>query len=315
MRAFAVAVLALVAGCDLFHPVEDLPSACDLDPLTPGCPEAECTSDPGRALARAEKVCAWLAACESPLGQNRYTNCIDDALRAYDCARGMGYRGAAREVWTCLARAEGCGAIARCVHPAGAQVCNVTLVGCGDAEHRGRTNANTRVDCREAGRPASGESCAARGKTCGGDRCVGSSTPCTRSRCDGTRLVHCKEGKDEGIDCASVGAGRCVENEVGAACVPSQGAACSPTRRIECDGDVAVACAAGVEERVRCREGCSPTTGWQASDACALACAGDACEGGVLSSCGRRLDCASVGLGPCRMVSTADGERAACSTR
>src|SRR5580692_1182682 len=85
-RASAVAVLAAgsvglaLLACDLFHSTNFV-TLCELDASAEGCgdgaprgdagavtPTDFCTLDAGGAYQFAQHACAWLSACESPLG-------------------------------------------------------------------------------------------------------------------------------------------------------------------------------------------------------------------------------------------------------
>src|SRR5579862_5540965 len=86
VSAGAAGCLWLLACSDLFHSTTDLLTACQLDAQTPGCsaetgadanPEANtgvtdfCASfTPAEARLHAQNACAWLGACETPMGDN-----------------------------------------------------------------------------------------------------------------------------------------------------------------------------------------------------------------------------------------------------
>jgi hypothetical protein len=146
------------------------------------------------------------------------------------------------------------------------------------------------------------------------------------------------------IDCAGAGAQACEGFPAGdaqwVACVPEVADAagpCTPDLVATCDQGVAHTCPAGVKESLDCRGLLAAARPWQGSGpcregrldpafdptvACALdppQCSADACEGGVLTGCGRGaafdLDCFEAGLGACSMVRTDPGSamHAACT--
>jgi hypothetical protein len=191
------------------------------------------------------------------------------------------------------------------------------------------------------------EPCALWGKTCvataGGAACTGGGggLDCASGGglqvCAGTMIHACgADGGDPGIDCAGNGAGACsgfpaVTAPLWLACLPeSDGGACAPSPDVTCDdGGVAHACLAGTPEMLDCRAllgtpaACNPgalVPAFDWSQACALdvPCPDDACAGGSVNSCARGRtfagDCATAGLGACRLVAGDDGAmRAACT--
>ncbi len=187
------ATFALAACVDLFHSTSDILDACDLDAATDGCATVSSDADTGiadapfdgfdgnlcsltSAVARttAETACAWLAACETPLGQNRYATCMEHAILAYDCTANpsMTVRGPALTFWKCMATATDCTSIHKCAwglvqpvcpsqHGGGADtVCNqdpmtrASLIERGSALSTARRRSRTRRTAPRGGRLA-----------------------------------------------------------------------------------------------------------------------------------------------------------------
>src|SRR5579859_2135295 len=112
MSAFTMGPL-LIACFDLFHSTDDVLPLCLLDAGAPGCqgsldaaadatPAADfCAWDRETARGHARHACAWLGACQSPLGRNAFGECMVQALLAYDCAANPHHRskGEARRLW------------------------------------------------------------------------------------------------------------------------------------------------------------------------------------------------------------------------
>jgi hypothetical protein len=179
--------------------------------------------------------------------------------------------------------------------------------------------------------------------------CTGTAgVSCSTNGCVGSQLHLCSGGTDIGLDCASTGAGQCtglLQTGAGAAwvaCVPSGEGMCAPDASVTCvNGGYATSCPAAVPESLGCsellqtfdagnagcvagpppwpfdwRSGCAVSPPQCSSDSCEADDAGDA---GLLVGCAKgaayALDCASVGLGPCRMVATNRGTmtNAACT--
>ncbi len=357
MRArYAAACAAIVASAiacvDLFHSTSDVQSLCDIDAFAPGCdsgtdatpPENLCAGDAGVAQAQAKHACAWLAACEHPIGHNLTGTCMVDAILAYDCAANPNRKpkGAAKTFWECMQNANTCAAVAGCVFPDGVPSGCLAggFIGCSQSSK----NPGSRFDCpipTSGGTP--GENCAAHGQTCDSlDRdasnhdalCVGQGQlrACSGSGCvKGTFLSLCDDaGIDRGYDCASVGAGSC--DLVGLSCVPEDASAGAPhTNDVTCSsGNVlAQGSPAALKESVDCTAISGPGTcvpieggapGTVPSDAChASACATDTCNGPKLTACvhGRAVDvdCAALGLAACNAtVQTEEGNLPACGT-
>jgi hypothetical protein len=277
--ALAIGV-GIVACVDLFHSTSDVLTACELDAHTPGCGmEASveagteagasfCSWSASTARTNAEHACAWLGACETPLGRNAYGSCMFEALLAYDCAANPNHpvKGETLALWSCLWQAQSCAAIASCVFPQGPQSCAAgSFVTC--ASQNGQPpNVDVRAECVDGG-PARGENCALWGQTCGGNLSVGvcaassgeAGIDCNSSRCDQGVLHWCApDGGDIGIECTSNGAQQCsgFPSATAAqwlACIPqTDGAACVPDASASCAGGVATSCPAGLVEKVDC---------------------------------------------------------------
>jgi hypothetical protein len=355
LLAASFAAVAAPAACvDLFHSTDFAVALADAAPVDAGADAASvdpCAPSAAEALATAERSCALLAACESPMGDNAIGRCLPAAIVAYDCGvstlRPVG--GEAQAHWSCLAHATSCGDVRACLGEPGPCTGPPPFTSCsGEA---------TRADCEPLGSAPPVERCGASGRVCtknGGSEayCTGSDGLGCRggSRCEGKQLHACgavgaialpdggKGTLDEGFDCSGYGASECVQNALGASCKPSRGGACPPTGDVRCEGDVAIGCPSGIEERVECKaltgsatseRTCSSTTGgrtWDVSRACGIAsteggagCARDTCSGEKLAACVRgvtiTIDCATLGanLGRCVQVRTFDGERPTCS--
>lgn len=347
-----------VAACvDLFH-ATDFQTLCDVDAaacatttsvLEAGAPDADdvtpslCTSE---ARAQARTVCGFLGACLGPLRRTRFGECEVQAELAFDCVANpvLRPRGAVARAWDCLAKATTCEAVQACVFPSGVQTCQATTAGTYEACGRG-PNASTLVSCGPSTTPVGVEPCALFGQTCttldtttNEGACTGAAAKaCTgASRCDGTSAVVCaKPGggvqRDVGLDCASVGAGRCTSSLAnGPGCVPGDDAeSCtSEEGQLACSGGRVQTCIDGRKLTVDCVTlglGCVPQpargawdyASWCRTPADASTCDteldADRCEGTKLVTCRRgvpaTVDCASLGLQPCK----AQGNGAACA--
>jgi len=338
--------LALGACLDLFHSTGDVLTACQLDPSRAGCtPEAGgpqaldsvavCAATSLEARQQADRACAWLGACEAPMGRNAFGPCTLQARMAYDCASNPNHRvaGGALTFWRCMLAALTCTDVAHCVFPAGPEMCpgSGAVLGCG-------TGGNGDVVVACDGGSARGENCAMAGQTCalggnGGVGCTGAAGfACDASECSGKLLHWCPGASpvsvDVGIDCADNGAQECSvfpsPTRPWAACVAGPAdasASCAPSATAGCSGGVAAMCTSGVAESLDCAtllgtaNACvpgplSPPFDWTAP--CALsppACTADACDdaGTTLLGCTRgavvAVSCAEAGLGPCEGVS------------
>ncbi|MEO8874350.1 MAG: hypothetical protein ABI461_02085 [Polyangiaceae bacterium] len=339
-------------GCgDIFHST-DFPSADGggggggslVTPEGGFCSWSEAT-----AKTNALNACALVAACQSPIGDNAVGTCIVNATLAYDCAANPNRPviGQALAYWQCVASAKTCADVDSCVYGDPPDVTKrVSPPTCGGSGSSftacGKSaQANSRLDCRAPGDPSLGESCLATGHTCatknGGEAlCLGGEgIACTKTSCGGTQLDFCVDAGggttfDRGVDCASYGAGSCVDKDAGPTCEPVVGDAgtCAPSPGIRCAQDVALGCGAGIPERVDCAAlangvTCNASQTAPAYDIAAgcfartPTCSNDSCSGAALNACVRgasvTVDCISLGLGPCTQVNTTDGVRASCS--
>ncbi|HEY8039678.1 MAG TPA: hypothetical protein VIF15_07785 [Polyangiaceae bacterium] len=359
--AAVFAGLALGAGLfacfDLFHSTGDVLTACELDAQAPGCASAGatdfCAWSPSDARQQAQHACAWLGACETPMGRNAFGSCMFQALLAYDCAANPGHpvKGRTHDLWDCLARVKTCGDVDGCVFPKGTQSCEVDgdITTCGTAVSDTANNFDVRIECIGDGvsppANAHGENCALWGQTCTTSGAVGTcaggrspQTECQGVNCTTDGLLHvCVDGGDLGIDCRSNGAGSCSGYPTpGAAqwvaCVPEgDGGACTPSEQAQCANGVATSCPAGVPETLDCQAllqqgaSCSPgklSPPFDWTSPCVVTqspCSADSCSGMRVSGCARgatfTVDCGQVGLGPCRTVTTDQGsaQHAACT--
>jgi hypothetical protein len=358
----------LVACFDLFHSTRDILTACEIDAQAIGCGAADDgaadtgvdapsspAGDAGRDICqgstsphdRAAGACAWLGACETPMGRNAFGECMFEALLAYDCGANPNHRaqGTTHDRWDCLSHVTSCADVDRCIFPQGPPICgsagNYTVCGAGD----GSAPTDVRIECADGG--ARGENCALWGQVCSADSgssaCTGGGgLDCVASGCFGptrTELRWCIGGRDMGLDCADNGGQRCDGfPEVDAArwvaflAEDAAGATCAPDAAAACSGGVAISCPSGVPERIDCASllqsdaGCSagpltPPFDW--TSPCAVTpptCTADSCtDAGMLLGCVRGakvpVDCAALHLGPCRAVSTEIGtmQRSACT--
>jgi hypothetical protein len=342
--------VSLVACFDLFHSTAGILTACQLD--AQACPPTDfCQWSRDQARQNAQHACAWLGACETPMGGNAFGACMFEALLNYDCTANPSHpsRGDAKRTWDCLWQTTSCADVDRCVF--GADGVPSCPAGSGDFTScgvDGGTSASVRVECTNGPAVAPhGEPCALRGQTCAslgatGQCSGGAAAPC-QPECIGSRLHWCTDAGDVGIDCASNGDGRCGGYPSPAqwvTCVPSsqQDAGCVPDASASCAGDVAVSCPSGVLETVDCAAllqapgpTCTPVTrtapfdtsppfDWTAPCAATQAvCTSDSCADGGVVGCVRgaqwSVDCTAQGLGPCRMTSTDIGTQthAACA--
>src|ERR1700689_4317635 len=136
-RGLAFAALSLsggpllVACFDLLHSTADIRTACEIDAAHPGCAaestEADfCAWTSSEARQHAVHACAWLGACETPMGRNALGPCMFQALLAYDCASNPNHRVAleAHQLWDCLQRAGSCVDVDACIsQQSGPRVC------------------------------------------------------------------------------------------------------------------------------------------------------------------------------------------------
>ncbi len=283
LATFAVLAMcasaALVACFDVLHSTADVRTACELDASYPGCTVVQdvetnfCSWTRDEAKHHALHACAWLGACESPMGNNAFGACYFRARLAYDCAANPNHpaRRAAHDLWDCLQRVKTCGDVDACVFRGTAPAsCGAPGVytGCSPDD------PDVRVLCADDGGGAHGrgrgENCALWGQTCapapGGTVCAGGPTGACNSGCEQASLHWCTGGDDgggaidRGIDCASNGAMGCVGFPVPGppkwvACRPeSDAAACDPNASATCNDGHAVMCPAGVTETLGLRD-------------------------------------------------------------
>jgi hypothetical protein len=351
--ALAAGLASAVACVDLFHSTDDAHGICELDASDPRCdaggdaaPPDLCAPEAGVAQQRAVHACAWLAACDHPIGKNKTGQCIVNAVLAYDCDANPSRKplGTAKAFWQCMQNANSCDDVGKCVFPQGVpNGCKAGgFLGCSQSAY----DLDTRIDCvqpTDAG--AQGENCAAYGQTCDSlDRdasnhdaiCVnsnGQGRSCTGSGCvQGRWLSFCDDaGVDVGYDCADFGAGACTPSGASPACKPAGTVVCAATNDVVCtSGNVrAQGCVTGVQESVDCTPISGPGTcvpieagapGTVPSDACRVAdggCTDDTCSGAALAACVRGrvvpIDCTSLGLRTCNPVATEEGAIAACT--
>jgi hypothetical protein len=363
----SAALCTCVLACfDLFHSTRDIRTICEIDASAPGCvgsntggvptpPDAGeadfCAWTPPEARRRAEHVCAWLGACESPMGRNSFGPCMFQALLAYDCSANPNHpvQGKSHALWGCLSGVASCGDVDACVFPGGAAACepaaNRTV--CGTVTGAVNSNTDVRFECTDGGPShpnAYGENCALWGQTCASNGrdaiCAGmAGLSCGNTKaCVGrprTELQWCVDGSDLGIDCASNGEQFC--NGVAdaapswlACAVQSDAGACTPDPSATCANGVAFSCPTGSIERIDCASllqsdaGCeagalAPPFDW--TSPCVIQPSGcaESCLGTVLTGCARGaafpVDCATEGLGACRTVRTDTGsaEHVACA--
>lgn len=352
---------ALLACVDLFHRTE-FDTLCDVSPNDPACagdaadesqpgtPDAAadastprpdfCSWSSSEARTQALRACAWLGACEGPLGESAFGPCVVRAQLAFNCVATPTLRpiGAVDAFWACLATVASCGDVDRCVFPAGVVNCNEvsgTSTACGA---KSGANAGIRLECSgPKGRAVGVEPCVLLGKTCSEENpsiatCSGATGfDCTATKCSGSSAVDCNLAGlrtfDRGIDCAGYGGGACVPGAAGSFCEPGKGAgSCAGEAAPACEDAVATSCADGKLSRVNCAaiglpcDVSQPVAPYELSAACvdrsATACTvADSCSGGTrLDSCGRgaafSIDCAQLGLGKCRVDAAG---RASCT--
>lgn len=355
-RALALAalsggfLLAVVACTDIFHDTSFetcRDASCRSDAADVVTPVTDATTplvnfcawDSTEARSRAIRACAWLGACEGPLGESAFGLCVPRAQYAFDCTANPGMRPRAdvEAFWSCLASAQTCGDVDACVFPGGVPDCHAvdakTVSTCGEGK-----NGAVRFACTGASgsaRATGVEPCLLSGRTCSPNQLTAACTgrkgfgDCPVSQCEGSSAVVCDLAAagtvDHGLDCASVGAGRCLAIDGGGACAPSDD-------QPECDdssdagsvcGDSGVLsfCVGKKKSQLNCSAfqlACTPGSLVAADPITACddhTCTDttDACIGNTLISCGHgkavELDCSSVGLGACRKL---QNNRAAC---
>lgn len=222
---------ATVACFDLFHSTSDLLSACQLDASTPACgpPSTDagldfCAWSSIEAGQHAQHACAWLGACETPMGRNAFGSCMFEALLAFDCAANPNHRVAVKthDLWECLVRVKSCADVDACVFPRGTQDCASAgdYTACGTAEGGTVNNFDVRLECTDGGSQpyphAHGENCMLWGQTCtygeAGAACTQDDAgplQCSDDSCGGTAITGCPGGASFTVDCAQQGLGAC----------------------------------------------------------------------------------------------------------
>jgi hypothetical protein len=348
LAAASVTLVLLGAACvDLFHGT-DFETLCARSPDDPSCgnhdagvPDvAEASTDAARprpnfcawssdeARRQAVRACAWLGACEGPLGESLFGPCVVHAQLAFDCTLNptLRPRGAVDAFWACLATAKTCGEVDQCVFPGGVENCGAAASGnvtaCGTAR-----NAGVRLACSDAGARAQRvEPCVLSGQTCtpentSNSTCAGAlGFACTTNACSGSSVVECRSVGarmvDRGHDCGGYGGGECTVFDAGPACAPGKAAkSCSKDTAPTCDGTYLVrSCLGGSEVTLACDAlglPCDTSEATTADPTAACVNRGpSACSGGdvcvtptKLRSCGRggafEVECPEVGLGPC----------------
>jgi hypothetical protein len=287
-RAFVFAVVsfaALGAACvDLFH-ATDFETLCMRDPGHAKCSASEagapdaaedagedaskphpdfCAWSSAEAQSQAGRACAWLGACEGPLGGARFGECVITAQLAYDCRANPSLRprGKLDELWGCLATVQSCADVDACIFPGGKPPCPAIASGKFTSCATGAGNETVRVECAAGSgeKISAAEPCLLTGRTCAmragstsfADcaRTIDSACKPGRTSCQGTTLVSCSTSPetpnvDRGFDCAFYGAGRCLSDGISATCIPGPEApSCTTSAGITCDGSVARLCVA-----------------------------------------------------------------------
>ena len=323
---------AVLSCTDLFHATDDIETKCELDAAACDL----CIEDSTAAYARAQTSCAWLGACATPVGDNKFGTCMFNAILAYDCNANPNRRvkGKTRDLWECLSHVASCGDVSTCLFPgtAPAQPCSAA------GEVACVMNEPVRFACQAAGATATRpvENCSAWGQACASPPHAVCASPGATDRCgpdaggqscNGTALIDCNASDGFGIDCASVGAQQCTTTRRGSVACVGEGDPCAPNdTAVTCEGTLAHACIAGVRETVDCQRltsgQCHPgllSPSWSLASACGstATCAPDTCDpGNQMSSCAHGFrysyGCGAIGM-TCTLVTTADGSRAACA--
>jgi hypothetical protein len=358
LSSIVVASLLGLAACvDLFHST-DFPTLCDVDASACATADAKvdvevdsggetdsggpvdfCTLTVDEAAKTAERACGWLGACLGSSETNSYADCYVRALSAYDCAfnPSLRPRGETANTWNCLKSASNCDAVAQCIF-------KTPLPGCKNAGLYTACNegdAPVVLNCSTGAIAVAMDPCALRGQICtkfddSTARCTG--TPAATCKtdggmdgtCSGEFAVKCHSvggiDADEGMDCTTVGAGRCVLSAAGPVCAPldTPGTCTKAITTPHCTGTVVESCVDGKPVRFDCaslEQSCAAAaaSALDLTTACTTTStpctAGpDTCDGGSVQSCRNgklfTLSCSSVGMGDCH----ADGDRwAACA--
>src|SRR5579883_2401021 len=302
VAALVGAGTALLACTDLFISTGDVITACEIDATTPGCggdagPVDVCTWTHADALAHAQHACAWLGACETPLGRNAFGPCMFQALQAYDCAANPDHppKGEARALWDCLWQVGSCKNVEKCVFPKGDQPCNASdFVRCSNLPEAGEV----RLDCETTGAAAPGENCALWGQTCVNvsgveATCTGDpgTVGCSTSTCAGTVARWCADGGIAGIDCSLSGGQACALQGRGSSDAGAGGEGGNAS------GDAGDADAAETGDGSAGSAGHYPVCAPSGDGGTCAFDASASCSGGVATSCPdgviERVDCAA----------------------
>jgi hypothetical protein len=289
----------------------------------PPPPTDFCQWSSSTARDKANRACAWLGACATGFGANDFGQCVDDAVRAYNCNVDPSRKvaGDAHKYWDCLWKVKTCADVLACMGPAA----TCTPQGL----EYGACSGSLGLDCPAAGGKAVGlQPCIGEGKVCnlatnklacGGTSaaCSGGAAACTGT---GTAITDCSAGAgvDQGIDCKLYGS-ICQPYASGAACqVLNDGGACTPTGTVTCGANAVVqGCPSGSLETVQCNELLEGTAGcdftqpgplWDMTRGCVAngaACAPGCSADGGLIACQRQkhrieIACGAYGLGPCQ---------------
>jgi len=343
-----LALAAAVAACaDIFHSTDDIMNACEMD-AGDACAVADaqpstdadaadapdtaidiCAASSKDALARAQTACKWLGACETPMGSNRFAECMVNALTAYDCtiAPNRLFQGDARAFWLCMASADSCAKVDACVFPKGRSKCGTTGLTFSACDE---STVGTRDYCVDASASTItlGEPCSASGHQCVNGFCLADAGGACSPGCSGSLLSACDDaGINIGIDCKAFGAQACVTNGALNACKAARGGSCAPDTAVTCDGGVAIGCPSGVQESVNCTlltqqaDHCNAAAigqPWNVARACFSAgrCIADSCSGATLTSCiggvTYTTTCGAPFTGCATTPASADGPNARC---
>lgn len=214
---------SLVACFDLFHSTSGILDGCEID--SAACDDAGtnfCAWDSGTAYTNAGIACAWLEACETPIGHHDFGDCMLRALLAYDCSASSAHpTGTTRQMWDALWQARSCDDVKRVVfYPGGVvQSCGGGRTGFGCLQNGSDGGYATEVYCLD-GSVAAAENCTLWNQTCNPGN---TDSP----RCDG-----------------------CL------GCYPDDGDAgpCTPDASATCVDGVATSCPAGAPLSIVCAE-------------------------------------------------------------
>lgn len=358
LAAFSSAFVLLGLACvDLFHST-DFETLCTQSASDPACggdggsapdvtadvvakadasrPHPDfCAWSSTEARTQALRACAWLGACEGPLGASAFGSCVVRAQLAFDCVANPSLRpsGGVDTFWACLASVRSCGDVDGCVFPGGVQECVAVPTGSSTACGTLAANATARLKCAgPAGRAVGVEPCIMLGRRCAAESgsvatCSGplGFDTCTVTQCAGTKAVDCNPAGartlDRGVDCAGYGGGDCVTGDAGPSCsAGSSTFACTGENGPACDGNVVASCASGKGIRIDCNrlglpcDVSTPVAAYDPAAACVRRSAGACVDGDKcvtatqLQSCARgalyEVNCASVGLGNCKVDAT-----------